>query len=65
MNRRAKENERFWLQGRGVAVWQLRSAYLGEGGRARRHWAKLRPWRRALAQLCRVIFNLNEFVYTD
>jgi hypothetical protein len=48
MNRRIKGSEKFWLQGGGEAVLQVRAAYLSEDGRAERYWAEPRPRGRAV-----------------
>jgi hypothetical protein len=48
VNRRLKGTEKFWLQGGGEAVAQIRAAYLSEDGRAERYWAEPRPRGRAV-----------------
>jgi hypothetical protein len=48
LNRRIKGTEKFWLEGGAEAVLQVRAAYLSEDGRAERHWARPRPYRRAV-----------------
>jgi hypothetical protein len=48
INRRVKGSEKFWLEGGGEAVLQVRAAYLSEDGRAERSWAEPRPRGRAV-----------------
>jgi hypothetical protein len=48
VNRRLKGTEKFWLQGGGEALAQVRAAYLSEDGRAARYWAQPRPHGRAV-----------------
>jgi hypothetical protein len=48
MNRRVKGSEKFWLEGGGEALLQVRAAYLSEDGRAERYWAQPRPRGRAV-----------------
>ena len=48
VNRRVKGSEKFWLQGGGEAVLQVRAAHLSEDGRAERYWAEPRPRGRAV-----------------
>jgi hypothetical protein len=48
INRRVKGSEKFWLEGGGEAVLQVRAAYLSEDGRAERYWAEPRPRGRAV-----------------
>jgi hypothetical protein len=48
LNRRVKGSEKFWLEGGGEAVLQVRAAYLSEDGRADRYWAEPRPRGRAV-----------------
>jgi hypothetical protein len=43
VNRRLKGTEKFWLEGGGEALAQIRAAYLSEDGRADRYWAQPRP----------------------
>jgi len=42
LNRRIKGSEKFWLKGGAEAILQVRAAYLSEGGRAERYWARPR-----------------------
>jgi hypothetical protein len=48
VNRRVKGSEKFWLEGGGEALLQVRAAYLSEDGRAERYWAAPRPRGRAV-----------------
>jgi hypothetical protein len=48
VNRRVKGSEKFWLEGGGEAVLQVRAAYLSEDGRVERYWAEPRPRGRAV-----------------
>jgi hypothetical protein len=48
VNRRVKGTEKFWLEGGGEAVLQVRAAYRSEDGRAERYWAEPRPRGRAV-----------------
>ena len=48
VNRRLKGTEKFWLEGGGEALAQIRAAYLSEDGRADRYWAEPRPRGRAV-----------------
>jgi hypothetical protein len=48
VNRRVKGSEKFWLEGGGEALLQVRAAYLSEDGRADRYWAEPRPRGRAV-----------------
>jgi hypothetical protein len=48
VNRRLKGTEKFWLEGGGEALAQIRAAYLSEDGRAERYWAEPRPRGRAV-----------------
>jgi hypothetical protein len=48
VNRRVKGTEKFWVEGGGEALLQVRAAYLSEDGRAERYWAEPRPRGRAV-----------------
>jgi len=48
LNRRVKGTEKFWKEGGGEAVLQVRAAYLSEDGRVNRYWAQPRPRGRAV-----------------
>jgi hypothetical protein len=47
INRRVKGTEKFWLEGGGEAMLQLRAAHLSEDGRAQQNWGRPRPYARA------------------
>jgi hypothetical protein len=47
LNARVKGSEKFWAEGGGEALLQVRAAYLSEDGRAERYWAQPRPRGRA------------------
>jgi hypothetical protein len=49
-NRRVKGTEKFWLEGGGEAVLQVRAAYLSGDDRANRLWTSSRPHQRAVGQ---------------
>lgn len=48
LNRRVKGTEKFWKEGGGEAILQVRAAYLSEDGRVNRYWAQPRPRGRAV-----------------
>jgi hypothetical protein len=47
LNQRIKGSEKFWYKGGAEAILQVRAAYLSEDDRAKRWWARPRPYARA------------------